>query len=66
MIKKGDKVNVYLDPITVSDLEGVGTVMTNPTRDGGKDVNGNELLRCCVQFDNEHERYFRTVSELAT
>ena len=63
-IKVGDKVNVYLDPFTVSDMEGAAEVITAPKRVGDKDEKGRPMYRCIVKFENEGSGYYRTVSEL--
>ena len=65
-MKKHDRVNVYYDHFTVSDLEGSGTVLTTPQPAGDNDDKGRPLYRAVVQFDGELPGYFRTISELAS
>ena len=64
-IKKGDKVNVYMDPFTVSDIEGHAVVRNKPYPTGDNDEKGRPTYHCTVMFDNESTVYFRIVSELA-
>ena len=63
--KIGDKVNVYLDPFTVSDLEDVGVVESTPRPTEDHDVKGRPIFQCVIKFGNEHAKYFRAVSEAA-
>ena len=68
-MKKLDCVNVYCDPLSVSDLEGKATIMTTPIPEmfgehHGTDEKGRPLFRCVVKFDGEETGYHRTVSEL--
>lgn len=65
-IKKGDRVNVYIDPFTVSDLEESATVKTHPHFTGDYDVKQRKMYRCIVKFDSygHDDEFFRTISEL--
>ena len=62
--KKGDRVTVYHDPITVSDPEDTATItsVSEPMREN--DDKGRPIYRCMVRFDNESSVYFRWVSEV--
>jgi hypothetical protein len=62
-MKKNDRVIVYLDPFTVSDVEGAGTVVTTPDPVQENDDKGRPMYRACVRFDDEEQSYFRTISE---
>ena len=64
IMKIGDKVNVYLDPFTVSDLEDVGVIKSIPHALGDNDVKGRPIFGCLIKFGSEHTGYWRTVSEL--
>ncbi len=64
-MKKNDRVNVYYDPFTVGDLEGVATILTTPQKDGDLDNKFRPMYRATVRFDGETDSYYRTISELA-
>lgn len=61
--KIGDKVNVYLDPFTVSDLEEPGIIKSTPEPTGDNDIKGRPMFRCAIRFGDEWTRYHRTISE---
>ena len=64
-MKIGDKVNVYQDPFTVSNLEDSGVIKSTPKPTGDNDVKGRPMFRCAIEFDGEDTLYPRTISEPA-
>jgi hypothetical protein len=62
-MKKGDRVNVYADPITVRDPEGKATITSVPEPAHKNDLKGRPIFRVLVRFDGEEENHFRWVSE---
>ncbi len=64
-IKRGDRVKVYQQPITLENFEDYATVIEVSNSNLENDPNGNPIMRCTVQFDDEKDTHFRWVSERA-
>ncbi len=69
-MKKGMRVNIYHDPITVSDFDESVIIFTTPKPDCGSDddpeydAKGRILYRAVVEYD-DGQRVHRTFSEKA-
>jgi hypothetical protein len=64
-MKKGQKVDVYQDPITRQRIEESGAQVLKVLKPCGyTDCNGNALIRCLVVFPGESRAFPRDVAEI--
>jgi hypothetical protein len=63
-MKKGQKVNVFQDPITRQRIEEAGAQVLKVIKPCGyDDCNGNRLIHCLVVFPGESKAFPRDVSD---